>query len=299
MVTLVSPTELLGSWNWFKTAVSERPATCPAGENHLRDDKTFATPPGPLVVAKGSPESLALCRLYLASLIAPTKAINEMAAGGGAPEVQTHKPLDKQIHGVLQKPARFRAGFAEHLAFWIRLRDTLCVTPPDRCALARPNTQPEDKGHDGLCLRVGSKPSAEVQSVKNATTTKAQALVSTSKFRKKGIATAGALLDDFWLLQNHNVGLCRLEHMLFDAIGALGLAPDAIAKQAVVTSCAFNGVVVADSHQGTPDLFVGYQHILQDPIGRIATFVGADGWTATAAAVQDATLKLLNTKGAV
>lgn len=301
LITLVSSAELLVSWQWLKGAVTARPTRCAAGTNHLRDNKLFScgTPAGPLAIAKGTPESLALGRLYLASLMAPTKAINEMATGGVPPEVRTAKPFDNQIYAVLKKPARFRAGLAEHLAFWVRLRDTIPRAPGEKCALARPNVQPEDKGHDGLCLKIATKSMAELQSVKNATTTKARQLVSTSKFRKKGIATSGALLDDFWLFQNENVGLHRLEHMLSDVTNSLGLTPDALATQAVIADCAFNGVVVADATQGKPDLFVGYEHIQQVPEGRVATFVGAQTWTATAAAVQDATLNLLNAKGAV
>jgi hypothetical protein len=219
-----------------------------------------------------------------------------MAAGKQAPEVRTFPPLDAQISGVLKKARRFRAGFAEHLAFWVRLADA-AVSSAGLFAMARPNTQPEDKGHDGLIFEVGQQSSqAELQSVKNSIA-KAKPLVSTAGFRNKGVATAGAQLDDFWLVQNNNIGFVRLEQMLSEVTTSLGLTPDAIARQALLAQCAFNAVVFADPGEGTHDLFDGYQHVTQSALGRVATFVGANTWKETAAAVQDATLAILAAKG--
>jgi hypothetical protein len=251
-----------------------------------------------LALKKSAPESTSLARLYLASLVVPVRALNQMAAGTGlAPEVRVARPLDVTIGGVLKKKDRFRAGFAEHLAFWVRLSEA-ARKPPGTCALAQPNIQPEDKGHDGLSLDIGTSAQAELQSVKNSISN-ARRLVSTPKFRTKAVTAGGALLDDFWLLQRQNVGLSRLEHMLSDVAGSLGLTPDALAHQALVLGCSFNAVVVSSASEATPKLFDGYEHISQSPLGRIGTFIGSQAWGKTAGAVQQALLALLKARGVI
>jgi hypothetical protein len=205
--------------------------------------------------------------------------------------VTTPRPLDPDVAKVITSKKRFRAGLAEHLGFWVRLADAT-NGPTVPFGMARPNLQPEDKGHDGLYLRADANPLLELQSVKNSLNNP-RALIATGKFRRLGVAARGAQLDDFWLLQHQNVGLYRLQDRITEACNCVGLQANAAMRTGLIVSCSYNAVVLADARYADVALFSGYKHVAKHPHQRVATYVGSKSWVSTAEAVRSVTRAIL------
>ena len=292
--TVYSDSTVDAAWGWLRTAVSTRP-TAVSGEC-VFDHKAWAiAPQGPLRADNSACAHLAC--LFAASAFCSIDSLNALGNQGPAPTVQVTLPLDDQIKGIVTTPKRFRASFAEHLAFWIRMADA-AKAGGAKFALAQPNLLPEDKGHDGLLMTSGALPMIEIQSVKNSINSP-RSLVASAAFRKKAKPKKKKQLDDFWMLTHKNVGMVRLHRMISQVAASLALTGTDKLKSGIVAAASYNAVVVANDQYATHEMFNGYQHIVGDVQRRFATYVGARTWVVVARTVAKQLREVLKQNGAM
>lgn len=295
-VAVVTPDELRAAWAWWRSTLSKR-GVLPADAECLYDVKKFAGPSGPpdfLVLKAGQVETTHVARLNLASRSLSARILNRMANGGAPAVVSVASPLDKDLRDVVEDEERFRDGLSEHIAFWARQADA-AANLPISFAMAKPNLQPEDKGHDGLIIVSGSSPLVELQSVKNSIRSP-RFLVGSGKFRAGGEPKKGAM-DDIQRLRKVNAGLSRLEEMVSEIVDVLNLPLDDSARLSLAKNFATNIVAVADAVHDKPALFEGYRHVGGEPADRIGTLIGARTWKATAEVVRNETISILRSRG--
>jgi len=295
-ITIVSHDKLTKSWQWILQHMSLRPtshrAIC------LYDQKlwSYSLAPQPLEPGSSIPEILSV--LYIASELGELKAILDMAKGMSTPEISISKgPLDQDVKGVINNVKRFRHTLSEHLAFWVRLADVAKSNSCSNFSCSRPNTQPEDKGPDGVFIEIGIKSRVEVQSVKSSINNPST-LISSKNFRSGKKVDRKKLLDGFWLQAYQNLGLIKLQNALSDACSLVDLSSEKrINLGLTLDVCAYNAVIVANNNYADSNLFAGYERINNDSSKCIATYIGSTEWTEVAEETRKCVINTLRHTG--
>jgi hypothetical protein len=279
MRELVSGDDLQNCWERLINLIQLRP-TAPGNICYF-DHKSWGDD-SQLAVRTQTSEMIG--KLYVASQFGDHRSLIDMANGLQAPSiVWVEGNLDRDLRAVISSASRFRNHLSEHLSFWIRLAIEKKLRGIDyrpqkaQFTYSKPNIQPEDKGPDGLYIEVAPTYKIEIQSVKNSIGNP-KSLISTSKFRSRGIATPKKLLDDLWLLFHQNDGLRRLEDLLDRTIMPLQADTTQQLRLALIKTSSCNSVVVADTHFAKEELFNGYHHVTPEIAKRIATYIGSTNW---------------------
>lgn len=275
--------------------MSPRPNQC--GPYCLYDEKAWkdTSSSGPLNDSAAVVEYLAC--LYLAGKLGDADMISDLTNDSQSRDVVIFGgKLDQDVRGVVDTESRFRNALSEQLAYWTRLGTEAQCTQNVRFAYSTPNVQPEDHGPDGVFVSLGVEPRVEVHSVKNSEGNP-RGLIASGRFRTQGIPSRGKLLDDLRRQVSEGDGFIRLDIMLSNVSQTLGLTADQQARHALLVSCAFNAVVVADHRHASSGLFDGYQHVTGDPGRHIATYIGSVNWVTFAERVRISVKSMLQNAG--
>ncbi len=260
---LVTKESLEHAWRWLISSMSARP-TQPTGEcvydlKSWHDDVCS----GPLVEC--GPVVRKLADLYLTSQLGDRRAVLDLINGRALQDVEYMYPsLDKDVKTVINDPRRFRNHLSEHLSFWVRVAtDVIRMHEPPTAGVtighSKPNMQPEDKGPDGLFLRIEDVAwTVEVLSVKSSINNPTS-LVASAGYRKRGLvdeASGGkTLLEEFHLITRGELGRGRLEDKLEILLNELRLDADQRRRAGLLAEAAYDGVVVADACYASPSVF--------------------------------------------
>lgn len=275
-IAIVKKHEILNAWNWLVRFMSPRPdndcGTCVYDQKMWGEKSTLVPLQSDLTVLRN------LAILYLTSQLMGIRTILDIVHDCSTEDLMVYQTnLDADVRAVIESEDRFRDALSEHLAFWTRLATEVKGKTGFRFACALPNFQPEDKGPDGLFLSMDSLERVEVYSVKNSIGNP-KPLISSSQFRKNGVAARYKQLDDFWLNANKGLGLLRLDRLLDQVSRALDVTPSQSIRMGLLAECSYNAIVVANQEYAGVHLFEGYERINRNSKKRIATYIGSRSW---------------------
>ncbi len=278
---LVTNDEMQDAWEWLLDTMSPRPTTpsqiCIYDHKQWQDEGQFK----PLKPDTVSANRLAI--LFLVSELGTDESIYRLANCGEVTQISVPTGgLDRDIANVIKEEKGFRDSLSEHLAFWVRLASAAQINVDgQRFACSLPNVQSRDKGPDGLFITFGHTDYVEIQSVKN-TINNPRSLVATRKFREHGQIhqrEKPKQLEELWLTANENWGIVRLQRTLSQLCRLLDIPAEHLFKMSLSKDlCYYNAIVIADQRHASPNVFDGYQYVLDQINRRIATYVSSEKW---------------------
>ncbi|MFB1480095.1 hypothetical protein [Corallococcus sp. RDP092CA] len=283
----------------MKNHVSPRPPYS-GGAQLVYDCKSWSCCPSPGALTPTADIAEMLACLYWVSQVGDIKQVTELVNGGSPFDVRLFGPIDADVKGVVDKAVRFRAALAEHLAFWVSLGSAANIAG-GRFACSKPNIQPEDKGPDGVFVRLKrgarvDRAHVEIHSVKNSINSPRQ-LVASGGFRKRGMPKKGKALDDFRRLSVESFGFVRYDASLSQVSSQLGLSPADEIRAGLIAGCGYNVIVVADHAHADVDVFDGYRWLTKLPARHVGTYVGATKWSKVSELTRKSVRKMLKAAG--
>jgi len=289
MVTIVKRKELKRAWAWLRAGVPSAPPH--NGVLLYNDLSGWSDASGNRLLNSAGEVPSTLASLYLASQLGNISSILDFVNEVSPASSIRIEQLDEDVRKVVSSKTRFRAALSEHLAFWVRAAySPVLGSGKRRLAMQQPNMQPEDKGPDGLCLELGSRPRAEVLSVKNSINSPLS-LIRSGSMGSHGVAKGKAMLDDFQRMRTKGLGITRLQRSIVQLVDYAQVSYDERIQAGLLVRAAMHGIVVADHKHADVSLFAGFAHIKGRPRQRKCTYIGSVRWSDVAEGARSMVIK--------
>lgn len=290
-VVVVPATSVGAAWTWLRTSIPARPA--PAADFIYNDLGAWTDTAGRLLHA--GPQIVSqLVILYLASHAGQSHDLLSLLRTDQGFDVEVAGTrLDGEVKKLYKNKTRFRASLGEHIAFWITAAQHRHI--PGAFSISQPHHLSEDKGPDGIVLRLAPTPQCEVVSVKQSPAN-IKALMSSAPFRRGNAPKPKKMLDDLYKFAKQGYGFARAEKIIAGMISVAQVPTATLTASALLMSSHYQGVALSSHAAASDALYRGF-HRIGSASRCVATFVGSPDWSTLAVAVRSSLEARLRTAG--